>query len=293
MAVRLRPAEAGDVEAGQRLAEGAFRDLGERNRWPPEPPPTDDDRAAGRRRILHLIETDPGGAFVTTGDDGEVSGLALALVREGVWGLSLLVVDPAAQSRGTGRALLDAALGYAEGTRGQIILSSDDHRAIRRYSLAGFTMLPANSATGPVDQVGLPRSSAREGGPGDAALIADVDRHVRGAARNPDLPRLLEHGRLAIVDGDAGRGYGIIHDTKGGVRLLAATTGAAAADVLARLLSWVPDGAKATVGWLTADQAWAWPVVNAARLAPELWGPVFVRGDVGPMAPYLPSGAYL
>jgi hypothetical protein len=31
----------------------------------------------------------------------------------------------------------------------------------------------------------------------------------------------------------------------------------------------------------------------AARLAPSPDGPLFVRGEIGPMRPYLPSGAYL
>jgi hypothetical protein len=47
------------------------------------------------------------------------------------------------------------------------------------------------------------------------------------------------------------------------------------------------------VSWLTGAQRWAVDVAVDARLELGLWGAVFVRGDVGPFAPYLPSGAYL
>src|SRR5438094_800614 len=79
-------------------------------------------------------------------DDGTCVGAALALVREGIWGLSLLVVAPGHQSNGTGRALLDAALRHAEGARGAIILASEDFRALRVYAGAGFDLRPALDA---------------------------------------------------------------------------------------------------------------------------------------------------
>src|SRR5205809_2005761 len=75
-----------------------------------------------RFRIAHLLGTDPGGAWVAE-HDGEIVGVALALVREGVWGLSLFGVRPGLQGQGVGRRLLNAALDYAEGRRGAIILS--------------------------------------------------------------------------------------------------------------------------------------------------------------------------
>ena len=49
----------------------------------------------------------------------------------------------------------------------------------------------------------------------------------------------------------------------------------------------------AEVSWLTGLQRWAVDVAVEARLELDLWGAVFVRGDVGPFTPYLPSGAYL
>jgi hypothetical protein len=44
---------------------------------------------------------------------------------------------------------------------------------------------------------------------------------------------------------------------------------------------------------VTANNQWAIRVAVEARLSIAPHGPLFVRGQIGPMAPYLPSGAYL
>ena len=53
-------------------------------------------------------------------------------------------------------------------------------------------------------------------------------------------------------------------------------------------------GGEANVLFMTARQQWAIDVCVEARLELEPnCGCVFTGGDVGPFAPYLPSGAYL
>jgi hypothetical protein len=77
------------------------------------------------------------------------------------------------------------------------------------------------------------------------------------------------------------------------VPLLAARDDEAARDLLWSALAAVQPGATAQVDFLTAEQGWAIDIVLRAGLALSPDGPVFVRGDVGPMRPYVPSGAYL
>src|SRR5690349_22816555 len=103
----LRRMTDADVEAVHALSVLTFEDYARRRGEPvPPPPPT----AGAHVRIRHLLATDPGGCWVA--GDGELAGAALALVREGIWGLSLLVVRPGLQSAGLGRALLERALAY-------------------------------------------------------------------------------------------------------------------------------------------------------------------------------------
>src|SRR4051794_20195503 len=119
----VRPLEADDVPAAAAAGRAAIDSI-----IPPEFLPADDaarDRNAEwmRQRVERCRSTTPEGAFVAQAGDGEIVGIALAIVREGLWGLSLLGVAEAAQGRRVGARLLDAALGAMNGCRGAIILS--------------------------------------------------------------------------------------------------------------------------------------------------------------------------
>jgi GNAT superfamily N-acetyltransferase len=274
-----------DALAVHELGVRTFTELGERFHEPPAPPP---DPAGALVRVHQLIERDPGGAWVAE-HEGRVVGAALALDREGLWGLSLLVVDPAHQSEGLGRALLSRALEYAGGgRRGAIILASQDPRALRAYARAGFAGHPCFAARGrPVDVVAP--DGIRDGGAADFELADRVDRAVRGAAHGSDIDAQLRAGARLLVADD--RGYAVVQG--GRLRLLAALDETAAVDLLRAALASVPPGEEADVEWITARQDWAIGPVLDAGLALRMDSAVFLRGDVGPFRPYLPSGAYL
>ena len=107
----IRPMRREDDLAVHEVSVITFADLTERLHEPPPPPPR---LMPAIVRIQQLLERDPGGAWVAE-EDGGVVGAALALDREGLWGLSLLVVLPEHQSSGIGRALLERSLEYAGG----------------------------------------------------------------------------------------------------------------------------------------------------------------------------------
>jgi len=244
----------------------------------------------GRIRIGHLQRTDPGGAWVAE-DDGSILGVALALVREGVWGLSLFGVRPEHQSKGIGRRLLDAALSYAEGCRGAIILSTPDPRAMRRYALAGFDLRPCVTFAGIVDRAAIPAGlRSRPGSAADDRELCDaISRHVRTAAHGPDIDALEAVGCSLLVHD--GGGWAAVRD--GSPALVAARDEAIATDLLWSTLATAGPGETIHVDFIAAGHDWAVQACLAARLAISPDGPLFVRGDVGPFAPYLPSGAYL
>jgi GNAT superfamily N-acetyltransferase len=278
----------GDVAAAERCAFEAFEALAAANGEPPS------ERSAteiARRshRIAHLLGTDPGGAWVAE-SDGEIVGVSLGLMREGIWGLSLFTVTPGYQGAGVGRRLLEPTLEYGRDARGAIILATNDPRAIRRYALAGFDLRPTMDARGVPELSALPDSSAvRPGNAGDFALCHDVGRRVRGASHGPDIEAFVAAGGHLLVD--PGRGFAI--DRDGSPRLLAALDEDSAQRLLAACLRAAPPGAKVSVEFMTAGQDWAVEVCLAARLSLVPGTPVFVRGELGPMAPYLPSGPYL
>jgi GNAT superfamily N-acetyltransferase len=280
----VRPLESADIDVVVDVTVEAFADLNRRFGEPPEPP---GPVAAGRVRMARLLATDPEGAWVAE-RDGRVVGCSIGLIREGVWGLSLLVVSPDAQSSGVGRELLDRAWEYGRDARGWIILASRDARALRSYARLGLDLHPAMAARGRPRGV-APAPELRPGSVDDLALTVEVDRAVRGAAHGDDLVALLESGGDMLVLPE--RGYAVVRE--GAVRLLAARDEDGAATLLRGCLA-AAGANDASVEWITSAQGWAVaPCIEAGLELRMDIGAVFLAGDVGRFAPYLPSGAYL
>jgi predicted N-acetyltransferase YhbS len=275
--VTLRPLLPDDVAAARAVTRSAIKGLGEE-----VPENTPENIARGRERIAHLMRTDPEGAWVAE-EDGEVVGCALALVREGMWFLSLLMVEPEHQGKGLGRQLLDATLQTA--TDRSWILATTAPAALRRYRRAGFDLVPCLTAKGTVDRKLIPATTVREGSWAEhGELVDDVTRRIRGAGLKEDLGYLEDAGLRVFV---ADRGFAMLRSL--GLVSLGATDPATAAELLWTVLAEAPQPVE--IHWLAHDQQWAIDVCLDARL-PLLKGEghVFLRGQP-PMSPYLPSGA--
>jgi GNAT superfamily N-acetyltransferase len=283
-AMIVRPMRPPDVDAAFQVSVAAFDDLARRTGQPEDTPAS---VAFGRLRVGRPLRTDPGGSWVAE-DDGRIVGVATAVVREGVWGLSLLVVRPEAQSAGAGRELLARAFAYGEGVRGRIILASSDTRALRSYARLGLDLHPAITARGRA--CAEPVAVVRPGTGEDLPLTEAVDRAVRGAAHGEDILALVESGGRLLVLPE--RGYAVVRG--GAVRLLAAFDDESAATLLRGCFAATDGEEESSVRWITSAQQWAIvPCVEAGLELVGEGGAVFLGGDVGPFAPYLPSGAYL
>lgn len=286
--LHIRPMTPEDVDGAylmSSLALAASADEKEqvRNRTPEEV-------EIRKERYRHSLEQDPEGSWIAA-DGEQVAGVALALVREGVWVLSLFAVDEAYRNAGVGRRLLDRALEYAAGCRGAMLAASTHPAALRRYALAGFTLLPTLMASGTVRRESIPPDlTARHGTKKDLDLAADVDRYLRGAAHGPDLEFVLRTGgRFLISECRAGRGYAV--EWKGYPAVVAATAPDIAADLLWACLA--ESTAETEIRWITGQQNWAIPVALEAGLSLSPAGPICIRGELGSLTPYLPSSPFL
>jgi predicted N-acetyltransferase YhbS len=280
----VRPTRSDDIEQVIRVQMAAFEQ--------PLEQLSEERLAKAHRRHLHFIEHDPDGTFVATIDD-RIVGHGAALVREGLWGLSLLVVDPTTQSHGIGNQLLDATLRCAEGCDRAIIQSGSDPRGIRAYGTRGFDLFPQMMATGKpvVDSATGSVARVRDGEPTDHDLANEIDRAVRGAGRGPDHDFIAPGMDMYVVDDADGRGYAYRRDSD--VYLLAATDDATAQGLLWHCLIRIAElDIEAAVDHLTAEQQWAIEACFVARLKVVPGGPVFWRGATPPRS-YLPSGAFL
>jgi ribosomal protein S18 acetylase RimI-like enzyme len=279
-ACHIRALERADLPAVAATSAAAFAlDVGDPSvaeRW--------------RERVAHPLTTDPGGCFVAERDE-RVVGAAQAIRRERVWCLSLLAVDPGAQSAGAGRALLARALSYGVGTDAGLIPSSSDPRALRLYALAGFALQPAFDAVGAVDRGSLPRPdpAVRDGGSADLEALASISRDVRGGPHTRELEFALGSGARLLRLAD--RGFAVAAPGHG-VWLLVARDEAGASSLLWSALALVGETGQPLVRWMTADQQWAIDVVLRAGLQLTAFGALCVRGRPGPLRPFLPSGPF-
>ncbi len=270
---RLAPA---DLDGAVEVAARAF--------------PVANAAAIFRARIAGCLERAPDGAWVAR-EDGRVVGVALGEQTDGIWVLVLLAVDATAQSGGLGRVLLERALATFDGARGGFITASDDPRALRLYARAGFSLRPCVVASGVPDRAALPAGLAvRDSGLGDVERTVALDRAVRGGARPLQHAELLASGcRLRLAAGD--RGY-VVSDGTGLVQTLAASDPAAAQALMWSVLAETAPGGEACLRWLGSGQDWAIEVAVRAGLTLAPWAPYFARGQLGTLAPFVPSGAY-
>jgi GNAT superfamily N-acetyltransferase len=280
----IRPMTLDDTRAAMELTGATFDDLSRRMNEPPEPPPPDLDAVAWRYRAF--VTHDPEGSWVAEDEQG-LAGCALAVKREGIWGLSLLIVRPGLQSAGVGSELLRRAHDYAHDAAGRIILASPDPRAIRAYSRLGFALHPCWEAKGTPRDVRAPEGF-RVGGADDIAFVETVDRFARGGGRRSSIETMLKMGNTLFVLPE--RGYALFGE--GSLRTLGALDDESAAEVLRGVFAHA-DG-QVTMYYATAAQQWALGVCLEARLdVCGSKGPLFLAGDVGGFRPYLPSGAFL
>jgi GNAT superfamily N-acetyltransferase len=269
---------AADIEAAAHVSAAAFsRDLGDgavARRW--------------RERIAYPWQTDPGGAFVAE-IDGRVIGIAEAIVRERLWCLSMLAVEPGIQSAGAGRALMEHAVAYGPSADAGLIVSSNDPRALRLYADCRFALHPTLEATGVVDRRRLPRLGAavREDDGSDLESLAGLTRAIRGAPYTDELRFAVGQGARLLRIAD--RGFAAI-TAEGQLWALAAHDEEAASALLWNALARAEGSAR--VRWITGAQQWAVDVVARAGLRLTAYGALCVRGTPGPLAPLLPSASF-
>jgi GNAT superfamily N-acetyltransferase len=280
----IRPMTLDDTRAALELMIETFEDLDRRHGREPEPPPP--DAGAAEKRFAAFVRHDPEGSWVAEDEQG-LAGCALAVKREGIWGLSLLVVRPGLQSAGVGSALLRRAHDYAHDAVGRIILASPDPRAVRAYARLGLDLHPLYKGSGTPRGMTMP-AGLRDGDAADVPLTEVVDRFARGGGRRSSIETLLDMGQRLLVLPE--RGYAVFGN--GELRTLAALDDESAATLLRGVLARA-EGDFA-VHFLPAAQRWALPVLLEAGLdVAGTAGPLFLGGDVGGFAPYVPSGAFL
>jgi GNAT superfamily N-acetyltransferase len=289
----LRPMTEADVPAAVEAFDNGFLAMQARYGLPVTANTLQDERRR-QNRTRHFLETDPGGSWVAD-DDGSIVGMSQSFVRENYWMLSQLGTVPGRQGRGLGRELLRLALSHGDPTSPGTIQCSRDPKAMALYSSFGFSLHPTVAAWGPLrpGAVTRPDDVCRfEGdavGDDELAIVAAIDRALRGSARNIDVQAMLaEEGNRLLLHGD--NAYGVAKDDR--LVTLGARNEESATLVLRTMLAEAPERETIEVNWLTSSQQWAIRELTHAGIELQPYGPVMVRGMDGPPSPYIPSGGY-
>ncbi|HET6832531.1 MAG TPA: GNAT family N-acetyltransferase [Acidimicrobiales bacterium] len=165
--VDFRPATAGDLAEEFEVFEVAQRELCERRgaKW------TGRDFSQWERLHLHLLRNDGARCFVAE-EAGRVVAFTAAWVREDVWFLSALFVNPEQQGRGIGTRLL--TLAWGEEYRRRVTITE----SLQPVSTASYARRGLIPTTPILRFQGRPRSTEPE--------------KLEAAPRDPDALRLLD-----------------------------------------------------------------------------------------------------
>ena len=229
-------------------------------------------------RIRHLLSTDPGGAWVAE-HDGRVAGVALALIREGVWGFSLFAVAEALQGRGVGRALFARCWPTATAPRAAHRSSARPTR--RRWASTRAAGLPSARAWRRPAIPDLDR--ARRTSTASSTPARPASRWPTPSAASCAAPATgatcrvpMAHGARLLVFED--RAFAVARDEQPDPARRPRRARPPSAMLWAAVRQRRP-GATVNVDFLTAGQDWALPVCLDARLSLSPDGPMFAGGD--------------
>jgi len=227
-------------------------------------PPVADDLGPLRRLLVHTLTSDPHrfwvaltpaadhGSAASDGAPGRVIGFASATVREHLWFLAMLFVNPEAQAEGVGSALMDRAQAGRDVDPGGPAVPGPDaplDTGITTWGMGTDTAQPISNGLyarrGMLPRVpvwrlsGEPRRWAaipplpvglesvpfeavvldgRDGARRLAETVAALDREIVGMTHPQDHEFLRRDGRTGFLvrERDSGRAVGYVYGSSGG-----------------------------------------------------------------------------
>jgi predicted N-acetyltransferase YhbS len=195
----VRPVRPDDAEMLGRICHDAFAAISDEHNFPRDFPNA--EVASG---LIASLIANPGFHGVAAEEDGRLLGSNFLDERSVVFGLGPITVDPAAQNKGIGRRLMDAALDRAAARRApglRLIQSGYHRRSLSLYAKLGFSVRePLACMTGPAIAARIDGARVRPATAADAAACNSVCRRVHGHDRSGELEQAVARGTATVVE---------------------------------------------------------------------------------------------
>ncbi|HZU23737.1 MAG TPA: GNAT family N-acetyltransferase [Terriglobales bacterium] len=195
----MRRAVAADAAECGRICYEAFHEIAARHNFPPDVP--DIERARG---LMTALFTHPKFYCVVAESNGRIIGSNCLDERSPVAGIGPITVDPAAQDRGAGRALMNAVMERSRAQRHpgvRLVQAGYHRRSLSLYAKLGFVVRePLAVMTGTPLRRQLPDCKVRSAAEPDVNACAELHLHVHGFDRTEELRDGIRHGTATVVE---------------------------------------------------------------------------------------------
>jgi len=195
--VAVRKARAEDAPVCGRICYEAFTKISTDHAFPPDFPSI--EVAAG---LLLMMFTHPGFYCVVAESGGQILGSNCLDERSAIAGVGPITIDPEAQNKGVGRALMEAVLARSaeRGCQGTRLLQAAFHnRSLSLYTKLGFdTREPISAMQGPAIKSPIPGYSVRPARMADLEECNRLCRSLHGHDRGGELREAIQE-RTAVV----------------------------------------------------------------------------------------------
>jgi GNAT superfamily N-acetyltransferase len=195
----LRPGRAADAEVLGRICYQAFADVATEHGFPPVIP--DPETATD---VMTELISHPGSYSIVAERAGRIVGSNFLDERSSISGVGPITVDPAVQSAGIGRLLMQDILDHAaeRGFAGVRLLQfAYNTRSLGLYSKMGFQVRDMVACMqGPAISAQIPGYQVRAATEADLEACNRVCLEVHGHHRGGELLDAITHGGAVVVE---------------------------------------------------------------------------------------------
>jgi predicted N-acetyltransferase YhbS len=199
--VVIRRAAPGDAVACGQICFDAFSTINQAHGFPCDFPSS--EVTIG---LLTALFSDPHLYCVVAESDGQILGSNCLDEGSIIFGVGPITIDPAVQSRGVGRDLMQDVISRAneQGAAGiRLVQAAFHNRSLSLYQSLGFDVRePLSCMQGKTVQRTVPGCAVRSAELADLEACNDVSRRVHGFARSTDLKQGIDRGTALVVERD-------------------------------------------------------------------------------------------